>query len=309
MKDTNRESESKEKFLLNIAAALFVCLLAAALIKVTPAAAGTDLTVSENKTLRSKFNKYDNVTVKKGVTLTLAEIPGEPVGLEVAKKLVVEEGAKITGYGLIIFDRNASFEGIDLYYKYNDEYTKIPKGANFTKLGSDSDYKPNFEYDKQKGIYVLMGDFKGGDPFALELNAHNVDLIKGESFTLSLAGITDGVTFKSSNKKVATVSSKGLVKAKKTGVATITVKYEGKKYTCEVRVEKEGLNQSQMFMDVGQSFCLRLNGADVKKVKTSNKKVAKISKKLVVTGVGKGSCKVYVYDTEGKKYTCTVNVN
>ena len=47
------------------------------------------------------------------------------------------------------------------------------------------------------------------------------------------------VTFKTSNKKVATVSSKGVVKAKKKGKATITVitKDGKKKATCKVVVK------------------------------------------------------------------------
>ncbi|MBQ9014992.1 MAG: Ig-like domain-containing protein [Firmicutes bacterium] len=47
------------------------------------------------------------------------------------------------------------------------------------------------------------------------------------------------VTWKSSNKKVATVTSKGVVKAKKKGKATITVttKDGKKKATCKITVK------------------------------------------------------------------------
>ena len=50
-------------------------------------------------------------------------------------------------------------------------------------------------------------------------------------------GVTGNATFRSSNKKVATVSSKGVVKAKKKGTATITVKCNGitKKFKVTVK--------------------------------------------------------------------------
>lgn len=47
------------------------------------------------------------------------------------------------------------------------------------------------------------------------------------------------VTYKSSNKKVVTVSSKGAIKAKKAGKAKITVKSGSKKYTVTVVVKKK----------------------------------------------------------------------
>lgn len=282
----------------------FVCLTNAVRVS-----AGSDLQVFANKTLTSKFNKYDKVTVKNGVTLTLAERAGEPVGLEITKKLVVEEGAKITGYGLLIFDKNATYEGIDLYYKYKDQFCKIPRGMSFVNLGDDADdYKPNFEFNKQKGIYVLMGEFNGGDPFELVLNRNQIDLVEGGKFKLSLSGIKKGVTFKSDNKEIVLVSKKGVIKAKQVGEVTVTAKYEGKEYKCEVRVVNKGLSSNQLFMNKGEEFILQFNGAKVKKVESSNQNVAKISKKLVVSAFGEGECTLYVYDSEGNMYSCKVCV-
>ena len=43
--------------------------------------------------------------------------------------------------------------------------------------------------------------------------------------------------YTSSNKKIATVSSKGVIKAKKKGKATITVKVGKKKVKCKVTVK------------------------------------------------------------------------
>ncbi|MFQ9515847.1 MAG: serpin family protein [Eubacterium sp.] len=46
------------------------------------------------------------------------------------------------------------------------------------------------------------------------------------------------VKWSSSNKKVATVSKKGKVRALKKGKVTITAKYKGKKYKCKIKVKK-----------------------------------------------------------------------
>lgn len=76
----------------------------------------------------------------------------------------------------------------------------------------------------------------------LTLDRKNVTLKKGKKLTLKLtknpATATDKIKWSSSNEKVAVVSSKGVVKAKKKGKATITVKSaNGKKATCKVTVK------------------------------------------------------------------------
>lgn len=52
------------------------------------------------------------------------------------------------------------------------------------------------------------------------------------------------VTFKSSKKAVATVTAKGVVKAKKAGKATITATYNEKTYTCKVTVKKAAATEA-----------------------------------------------------------------
>ena len=68
-----------------------------------------------------------------------------------------------------------------------------------------------------------------------------VTLKKGKKLTLkpvlSPITCTEKVTYTSSNKKVATVSAKGVIKAKKKGKATIKVKAGKKVVTCKVTVK------------------------------------------------------------------------
>lgn len=69
----------------------------------------------------------------------------------------------------------------------------------------------------------------------------NVSLKKGKKTTLKpvIAPFTsrEKVTYRSSNKKVATVSSKGVVTAKKKGTAKITVRSGKKSYTVKIKVK------------------------------------------------------------------------
>ena len=71
--------------------------------------------------------------------------------------------------------------------------------------------------------------------------AKSLKLKKNQTATLkaSVTPLTSlqKVTYTSSNKKVATVTSKGVVKAKKKGTAVITVKSGSKKVKCKVIVK------------------------------------------------------------------------
>ena len=76
----------------------------------------------------------------------------------------------------------------------------------------------------------------------LKLNKTYVELKKGKSFTVKYTRTpltaSDKVTYKTSNKKVATVSSSGKIKAKKKGTATITVRSaSGKTAKLKVKVK------------------------------------------------------------------------
>lgn len=78
----------------------------------------------------------------------------------------------------------------------------------------------------------------------IQLSKTKVSLEVGGKVTLKLKNATAAdVKWSSSNKSIVTVTSKGKVTAKKAGSATITAKYDGKKYTCKVTVKSsEGSN-------------------------------------------------------------------
>lgn len=73
---------------------------------------------------------------------------------------------------------------------------------------------------------------------AHRLNKRKVSLRIGTSYKLKVKGRKRTVTWRSSKKKIATVSKKGKVTAKKAGTATITAKIGKKCLRCQVTVIK-----------------------------------------------------------------------
>ena len=70
-----------------------------------------------------------------------------------------------------------------------------------------------------------------------KLNATSKKLKTGKTFKLKITGKIGKATFKSSNKKIAAVTTAGKIKAKKKGKATITVKTNGITLKCKVTVK------------------------------------------------------------------------
>lgn len=129
------------------------------------------------------------------------------------------------------------------------------------------------------------------------------------------------VRWKSSNPKVATVSQNGIVMAKRKGKCTITVITDDgdKKASCKISVivpvKKVKLNKKKLVIENGKTHTLRSKvtpkEATTKKVywKSSNKKVATVSKKGVIKARKKGKCTITVITKDGnKKARCKVIV-
>lgn len=133
-------------------------------------------------------------------------------------------------------------------------------------------------------------------------------IMKGETVTLKLEGGND-VIWTSSDKKIATVDSKGVVTGKKKGTVTITAKCNGISYSSTITVKepKVAFEKKKSKVTVGYKVKLKLqNGKDIKWC-SSNKQIATVDKKGVVSGKKKGKVKITA-KCNGKKYTCTVEV-
>lgn len=152
----------------------------------------------------------------------------------------------------------------------------------------------------------------------------SLTLAKGATYkklasSIAVTPITskEKVTYSSSNKKVATVSSKGVIKAKKAGTAKITVKSGKKKVVVTVKVT--GVKTTNLSgvpaaknVSKGKSFKIKAiatpkNTDEKITFKSSNKKVATVTSKGVVKGLKKGAATITV-QSGSKKMTCKVTV-
>ena len=127
------------------------------------------------------------------------------------KKLAVIKNGKTTKY------TNKRLKS-GTYYKY---YIKAYKLVNGKKVW----------LAKSKMIHVTTTGGKYGNAKAVKVNKTTVALKKGKSFKLQAAQVTNGkpiqnhakIMYESTNKKIASVSSKGVIKAKKKGTCYIYV--------------------------------------------------------------------------------------
>lgn len=78
----------------------------------------------------------------------------------------------------------------------------------------------------------------------IKLNKTSVTLNIGYTIVLKVKGTKKKATWISENTKVATVTQKGKVTAKSTGITKITAKIAKKKYTCTVRVKNANTDNS-----------------------------------------------------------------
>ncbi|WP_343208349.1 Ig-like domain-containing protein [Anaerolentibacter hominis] len=143
-------------------------------------------------------------------------------------------------------------------------------------------------------VFLLpMGRVREAEAAAVKLNSTKKTLYVSETYTLKLSGTKARVNWSSSKKSVAAVSSAGKVTAVKAGSATITAKVNGKKYSCKVTVKKPTMKPSSVTMDRTGTKQLKLNKT-YKNVKwsSSNKAVAAVNNKGLVTAAGFGTCTI-----------------
>ena len=140
------------------------------------------------------------------------------------------------------------------------------------------------------------------------LNTHDLYITKGDSYQLKLKNSKGKVKWSSEDSSIASISSKGLVKAKKRGSTSITCVDNTAINFCYVTVETPKISKSKVTLIKGSSYDLSVKGT-YRNVKwtTADKKIAKVSKYGTVTARKAGE--VEVTAQVGKhKYTCKVKV-
>ena len=125
-------------------------------------------------------------------------------------------------------------------------------------------------------------------------------------------------TYTTKNNKIATVSTKGVITAKKVGSTTVTVKtHNGKTATLKLTVKKAPskvtVKPKSLSLEVGQTANLTASvpnkTASFKLTWTSgNKKIATVDENGIVTAVKAGTAKITVKTFNNKEAVCTVTV-
>ena len=95
-------------------------------------------------------------------------------------------------------------------------------------------------------LILLLSFPMSADAAKVKLNKKSITLPVAKTFKLKVKGTKKKVKWKSSNKNVATVNKKGLVKAKKAGKATIRAQVGKKTYKCKVTVKDDVIYHTEM---------------------------------------------------------------
>ena len=150
------------------------------------------------------------------------------------------------------------------------------------------------------------------------LPQNRISMVVGQKITLKakVTGTTVA-SWNSSKKKVAAVTQKGVVTAKKAGTAVITVKTaDGKTAVCKVTVKKAPkkitVKPKKLSMKKGQT--VKLKYTITKKTytivtfKSSNKKVVSVDKNGKLKAKKAGMATITVKTANGKTAKCKVTV-
>ncbi|WP_026494538.1 Ig-like domain-containing protein [Butyrivibrio sp. WCD3002] len=200
-------------------------------------------------------------------------------------------------------------------HKRWSDYSSSSFYAAFPMSSRDYDYGTGSESETEK--------LKG-----LKIVKANLKLAKGETAVIKVDSKPNGVKlkglkYKSSNKKVAKVDSSGKVTAVKAGTCIITVSTSDGAISdkCYVTVTKDSavktlkLSKKKLSLKKGSKFKLsaKIKPAAASKTKlkweSSDKSIAKVSSKGVVTAKKAGTCTITVKTKNGQKVaTCKVTV-
>lgn len=159
-------------------------------------------------------------------------------------------------------------------------------------------------------LLILLGNYIIEAASTIKLNCNKLLLTEGKTYQMKIKGSKGKVSWTSSNKRVAIVSKKGRIRAKKAGKSIITAKIKGKKFRCKLTVRKVKirLNKTRLTLVKGRSFLLKLKGTKKRAKWSSDKKaVASITNAGKVIGKKNGIA-IITATLNGKKYKCIVMV-
>ena len=204
---------------------------------------------------------------------------------------------------------------LKLYDKYT--FSNRKNATLYVPAGSKAAYQAAGYWGEFKEIKEIVEEVAS----KVKLNKTQATIEKGKTLTLKVKVYpTTGdqsVTWKSSDKNVATVTKAGKVKAIGVGTAKITCTSvaTGAKATCKVTVGKVDLSKSEATVAVGKSGTLKATvypeTLEDKSVtwKSSDTEVATVTTAGKVKAVGVGTAVITcTSNATGLKATCTLTV-
>lgn len=201
----------------------------------------------------------------------------------------------------------------------------IPKSVTYIGGGAFSDTAITIHCEKNSYAYQYAKIFRLNTYTSkVQLTQKSITIAKGQSTSVVEALLWNGEkikSWKSSDKKVATVNGKGKITGKKAGTATITVTTKsGDKAIVKVKVqakkvqaEKMTLNDYNVTLKPGKTFQLKVQMSPITatsklKYSSSNTSVATVSSKGKIKAKKKGYAIIRIEAENGLFVLCAVNV-
>ena len=169
------------------------------------------------------------------------------------------------------------------------------------------------KYGKMKWLLLFLIAILVLSPVSVQaaskvaLNKKNAVLLKNKVYQLKLKNTKKKVKWSSSNKNVVTVSSKGKIKAKKPGTATITAKAGTKKYKCKVTVPNKAIKLckggTESLKAPGLKGKIQWSSSQKSMVSVSSKgkiKAKKAGRSIITAKAGKKVYRTYVIGVNKK---------
>lgn len=217
------------------------------------------------------------------------------------------------GSGKIVAADDATAEELTAYIKSiskvkvgETEYAASGRGSKVIVKEDGSLDLTDLQVTEGTVFEVTATGYKNNLVFTYEEAKFSLDItektlyVKGkDTVTLKAdTNLSDEIIWTSSNEKVAVVSAKGVVTAKAKGTAVITATCGDYTATCTVTVKTPTLKlaKTSASIKVGKKTTIKATATPTGTVKytSSNKKIATVSSKGVVTGKKKGTAKITV---------------
>ena len=142
----------------------------------------------------------------------------------------------------------------------------------------------------------------------VKISKTKATMLKGEELKLKISGTKSKIKWSSSRPKIASVTSKGIVRAKKKGTAKITAKVKSRIYSCAISVETPKLNATTLSLTKGSGYQLKVIGSKQKiSWRSNNKTVATVNNAGKVTAKNIGNCTIYAVIRK-TQYKCKISV-